>query len=81
MSENKIECEAVILKGTISNFEFLPFYSLALLYVFFISNMKQGSTDTSTAESGSDFDEVGSPVGSRGSWFTPLDRVHEEVSF
>ncbi|CAN6450531.1 unnamed protein product [Victoria cruziana] len=43
------------------------------------SYLKQESTDTSTAESGSDFDEVGSPVGSRGSWFTPLDRVHEEV--
>eukprot|EP00268_Persea_americana_P025661 TRINITY_DN249_c0_g1_i1.p1 TRINITY_DN249_c0_g1~~TRINITY_DN249_c0_g1_i1.p1 ORF type:complete len:621 (+),score=133.32 TRINITY_DN249_c0_g1_i1:248-2110(+) len=36
------------------------------------------SSDTSTAESGSDADDLGSPVGARGAGFTRLAPVHEE---
>ncbi|XP_031479627.1 phosphatidylinositol/phosphatidylcholine transfer protein SFH8-like isoform X1 [Nymphaea colorata] len=43
------------------------------------SYLKGRSSDTSTVESGSDFDDLGSPVGLRGSLFIPLDPVHEEV--
>ncbi|ERN19050.1 hypothetical protein AMTR_s00061p00081360 [Amborella trichopoda] len=39
------------------------------------------NSDTSTAESGSDVDDLGSPTGHRGSGFTRLAPVHEEVSF
>ncbi|CAN6479576.1 unnamed protein product [Victoria cruziana] len=45
-----------------------------------LSYLKGRSSDTSTAESGSDAEDGGSPSGLRGSSsFTPLDPVHEEA--
>ncbi|OVA19691.1 CRAL-TRIO domain [Macleaya cordata] len=41
--------------------------------------LKGRSSDTSTAESGSDVDDPCSPIGSRSSGFTRLAPVHEEV--
>ncbi|KAL4185933.1 hypothetical protein AMTRI_Chr10g233320 [Amborella trichopoda] len=38
------------------------------------------NSDTSTAESGSDVDDLGSPTGHRGSGFTRLAPVHEEFT-
>ncbi|KAF3796850.1 Phosphatidylinositol/phosphatidylcholine transfer protein [Nymphaea thermarum] len=45
-----------------------------------LSYLKGRSSDTSTAESGSDAEDGGSPIGLRGSSsFIPLDPVHEEA--
>ncbi|XP_077214740.1 phosphatidylinositol/phosphatidylcholine transfer protein SFH13-like [Tasmannia lanceolata] len=41
--------------------------------------LKGRSSDTSTAESGSDADDLGSPIGLRGAGFTRLAPVHEEA--
>ncbi|KAG9448835.1 hypothetical protein H6P81_008800 [Aristolochia fimbriata] len=40
--------------------------------------LKGRCSDTSTAESGSDVDDLGSPVGTKGAGFTRLAPVHEE---
>jgi len=43
--------------------------------------IKQGRrSDTSAAESGSDIDDLSSPIASRDTGYTPLAPVHEEVS-
>ncbi|XP_068641195.1 phosphatidylinositol/phosphatidylcholine transfer protein SFH13-like [Aristolochia californica] len=42
--------------------------------------LKGRCSDTSTAESGSDVDDLGSPIGLRGTGFTRLPPVHEEFA-
>ncbi|XP_068638184.1 phosphatidylinositol/phosphatidylcholine transfer protein SFH13-like [Aristolochia californica] len=43
-------------------------------------SLKGRCSDTSTAESGSDVDDLGSPIGLRGTGFTRLAPVHEEFA-
>lgn len=48
--------------------------------ILFFFDWQGRFSDTSTAESGSDVDDLGSPALSRMSDFFILDPVHEEVS-